>query len=101
MRFLWIAELYFFGAIFGTPSLFYFTFFHSSYLLGEVYFPLFEMIRRSLWAYFRVELESLVNWEQYRTVDFVPSHLHSRHLHYLNNFSPKSPSYRFDVVYSI
>lgn len=28
--------------------------------------------RRSLWAFFRVELEALQNWEEYRTIDFVP-----------------------------
>jgi len=40
--------------------------------LSNIFFAVLEIIRRSVWAFFRVELEALQNWEEYRTIDFVP-----------------------------
>jgi hypothetical protein len=57
-RLVWIIEV-FVGS-----------YFQPSYNI--VLFASIEILRRSLWAYFRVELEALMNWEQYRTIDYVP-----------------------------
>ena len=40
-------------------------------MIAQVQFS-YLLSRRSMWAFFRVELEALQNWEEYRTIDFVP-----------------------------
>jgi len=63
--FIMIADL--FGRLLPLINLFQ----HRNLLVTEL-FVFFEICRRIVWGYFRVELEALMNWENYRTMDFVP-----------------------------
>mmetsp|Transcript_22017 Transcript_22017/g.45866 ORF Transcript_22017/g.45866 Transcript_22017/m.45866 type:complete len:920 (-) Transcript_22017:91-2850(-) len=71
LRFLWVTSLVppDSGAVFSFPN----------YLTALV--MAFEIFRRTVWGFFRLEQEHRANTTGYRRVDFVPLHFNTGHEH--------------------
>ncbi|GMH72957.1 hypothetical protein TrST_g2521 [Triparma strigata] len=71
LRFLWVTSLVppDSGAIFAFPN------YLAALCLGA------EILRRTMWGFFRLEQEHRHNTEGYRRVDFVPLHFNTGHDH--------------------
>lgn len=75
LRFMWVLSLIppQSGASFAIPN----------YLTAVT--MILELLRRTLWSFFRLENEHRSNTSQYRRVDYVPLHFNTGHNHSYKN----------------
>jgi len=62
----------FFARLIWIPQIWFSKLFDDTQAYPIAIFALIEIIRRSIWVFFRIEWEVMSNFENYRVIDFVP-----------------------------